>query len=116
MAHFFTLYRKEHQIAFFQLGAFNFFNLLQHALRVAANGFPAGDEIFIYLGEFTVGDKTQLSLKVELYDVNGRLVNEIAPRLDDWTIKMDINNLPVGVYSVRVVGQQLNKTFKFIKQ
>ncbi|MBX7205737.1 MAG: M4 family metallopeptidase [Bacteroidia bacterium] len=77
---------------------------------------PAGDEIFIYLGEFTVGDKTQLSLKVELYDVNGRLVKEIAPKVDDWTIKMDINNLPVGVYSVRVAGQQLNKTLKFIKQ
>jgi len=55
--------------------------------------------------------------KVQIYAINGRLVKEVNfQKRILFELPLDISELPIGVYLVRVNGYQFKQTFKLIKQ
>jgi hypothetical protein len=77
---------------------------------------PTSNELFVNLGEFTFRDKQNLSLRMEIYDISGKIVKVLEPKFDQTIITVNVNGLPAGLYSLRITGNELNCVFRFIKQ
>jgi chitodextrinase len=67
---------------------------------------PANDYIF-------VNAESNENLRVDIYDIEGRLLNTEIVRGGNQ--KIDVQNLPEGLYLVKVSNNQMNKVFKLSK-
>lgn len=77
---------------------------------------PANDELFVNLKELTLDERKQMELQIEIYSSNGLLLGKAIPNANETIWLMDIAPLPSGVYVLRLVGNSVNKSFKFIKE
>ena len=57
------------------------------------------------------------ALKVEIFDVNGRVVASDDKALENSTEgSISIDHLETGIYTLRVYGENGQKTFKIVKK
>lgn len=52
--------------------------------------------------------------RIEIYNLQGQLVQNINTGLDQTSLQIDLTNLPKGVYSLRAIGDEFNHTQKLI--
>lgn len=52
---------------------------------------------------------------VRIYAMNGKLVKEISYINTMLQLQLDVNDLPVGIYIIKLVGDNLKETFKLVK-
>lgn len=69
---------------------------------------PAHGEVFLNISE----NQSTENLIVQLFEANGRLINE--RRANSLKTKIDLKQLPSGVYYVRLVSKQGNITRKLV--
>lgn len=63
-------------------------------------------------------DDDKPSTMVELYNIYGDRVLEvgITQKIDNHSYKLDINNLPSGLYIGRIIGSNITTCFQFVKR
>ncbi len=72
---------------------------------------PAGDYI-----RFTTASKTETPLLVSLIHSNGQIQNLNVLSEDGFNFRLDISEIPVGIYTIYIKDTHQTFTFKFIKQ
>jgi subtilisin-like proprotein convertase family protein len=56
------------------------------------------------------------SISMQLFNANGRLIYDKAERVQGRSLEMDFNAFPVGIYFLRIMGENLNEEFKILKR
>jgi bacillolysin len=77
---------------------------------------PANDELFVSLNEFTLLEKSNMDIRLEIYNSKGALVGHGKPHVNEKLWAIDISSLNTGVYILRLAGNGVYKSFKFIKE
>jgi len=66
--------------------------------------------------EVALSTLTNTNLKVEVYDVSGRLIKKQSVSNNQSSFTIDIQNSASGIYIMRIIGNGKTKTFKLIKE
>jgi subtilisin-like proprotein convertase family protein len=92
---------------------------VESVLGVNQNTLEAGVALYPNPASHVVNlvNKTNISLeKMMIYDVNGKLVNQIDLRTMQGEKAVDVSSLAAGVYMVQIIGEKASTVKRLIKE